>query len=191
MGKIKNAIILLKFALVSWGINWKNPRFVKDMAVWKQQYGMENMSDKKAAAHLAWIKLEFRNLLIYRNKGGFWRHWFKLWYRPYESLDINTENIGGGLFIQHGFSTGISAISVGENCWINHEVTVGSSGTNGKAPIIGNNVTLCCGAKILGGVTIGDGAVVGANAVVVRDVEPYTVVGGIPAKFIKMVSERN
>ena len=55
-----------------------------------------------------------------------------------------------------------------------------------KGPIvIGNKVWICENAVVLGGVTIGDGAVIGANAVVTKDVPPYTVVGGSPAKVIK------
>ena len=50
---------------------------------------------------------------------------------------------------------------------------------------IGNDCWICHGAILLGGVTIGDGAVVGAGAVVTKDVAPYTIVGGIPAKPIK------
>lgn len=50
---------------------------------------------------------------------------------------------------------------------------------------IGNDVWICDGAVIMSGVTIGDGAVIGARAVVTHDVAPYSIVGGIPAKHIK------
>ncbi|TGR84581.1 CatB-related O-acetyltransferase [Mesorhizobium sp. M2D.F.Ca.ET.223.01.1.1] len=50
---------------------------------------------------------------------------------------------------------------------------------------IGNDVWLCRGATILSGVTIGHGAVVGAHAVVSRDVPPYAVVGGVPAEVVR------
>ncbi len=56
---------------------------------------------------------------------------------------------------------------------------------DGVSVIIGNDVWIGYGAIILSGVTIGDGAVVAAGAVVNRDVEPYSVVGGVPAKLIK------
>lgn len=51
--------------------------------------------------------------------------------------------------------------------------------------VIGHDTWIGHGATILPGVTIGDGAVVGAGAVVTRDVAPYTIVGGVPAKFIR------
>jgi acetyltransferase-like isoleucine patch superfamily enzyme len=57
-------------------------------------------------------------------------------------------------------------------------------GSNGDV-IIGNDVWMGTHAAILSGVTVGDGAVIGAYAVVTRDVEPYTIVGGIPARPIR------
>lgn len=54
-----------------------------------------------------------------------------------------------------------------------------------KPIIIGQDCWIGSGAKILAGVTIGNGAVVGANAVVTKDVPPFAIVGGVPAKVIK------
>lgn len=51
--------------------------------------------------------------------------------------------------------------------------------------VVGNDVWICYGAKILAGITIGDGAVIGAFSVVTKDVPPYAIVGGNPAKVIK------
>jgi acetyltransferase-like isoleucine patch superfamily enzyme len=56
---------------------------------------------------------------------------------------------------------------------------------NSRPVIIGNDVYLGDGIIVMPGVTIGDGAVVAANAVVTKDVEPYTIVGGIPARKIR------
>ncbi len=54
-----------------------------------------------------------------------------------------------------------------------------------KKAIVGNDVLIGSHALILGGVTIGNGAVVAAGAVVTKDVPPYAVVGGVPARVIK------
>lgn len=104
------------------------------------------------------------------------------------NLFVYTEatNIGEGLVFHHGFSTMISAESIGENCHIYQQVTIGNS--HGKTPIIGNNVTIYPGAKLFGEITIGDDVVIGANAVVTKDVPSHSMVVGIPAKRIK---ERN
>ena len=68
--------------------------------------------------------------------------------------------------------------------WINHEIKEKSIISNGDI-IIGNDVWIGFGATIMSGVTIGDGAVIAANSVVTRDVEPYSIVGGNPARKIK------
>ena len=50
--------------------------------------------------------------------------------------------------------------------------------------MIGNNVMITCGAKVLGNITVGDNAVIGANAVVICDVEAGAKMGGVPARKI-------
>lgn len=69
--------------------------------------------------------------------------------------------------------------------YVNEDLFAEASKENGYSVIIGNDVCIGYGAIILSGVTIGDGAVIGAGAVVNQDVEPYSVVGGVPAKLIK------
>ena len=64
-------------------------------------------------------------------------------------------------------------------------ISNGKEGENQRATIIGNDVWIGNGAIIINGVTIGDGAVIGAGAVVAKDVPPYTIVAGVPAKPIK------
>lgn len=54
-----------------------------------------------------------------------------------------------------------------------------------KAPMIGNDVTITCGAKVLGPITIADHVTIGANAVVVKDLPPDSVWGGVPARRIR------
>jgi serine O-acetyltransferase len=107
----------------------------------------------------------------------------KCCYRPLESLYIVTPSIGPGLFIQHGFSTIIGAKSLGENCWVNQQVTIGFSSVD-DCPTLGNNVSVKAGAIVIGDITIGDGAVVGAGAVVVKDVPSGRTVVGVPARVI-------
>jgi len=67
---------------------------------------------------------------------------------------------------------------------IRHGVTLGNTGYDDPfgAPTIGNRVQIGAGAKILGRISIGDGAIIGANAVVIRDVPEGTAVGGVPAR---------
>jgi serine O-acetyltransferase len=109
---------------------------------------------------------------------------FKFFYRGCPSLFLHCQEIGPGLFIQHGFSTIVVAESLGENCWINQQVTIGY-GKEPYGPTIGHNVRVFAGAKILGGIVIGNNVVVGANAVVVKSVPDNCTVVGVPAYIIK------
>ena len=183
MDKIRTALRMLRLLLILPGINWDDEAFEKDLARWKAVLHIEK-SDRRALAQILSTKPEFRNLLIYRNSYRPWyRRWIALCYRPMDTLYIETPRIGGGLFIQHGFATMIAAKSIGQNCWINQQVTIGYNGY-GDPPVIGNNVMITCGAKVLGSITVEDHAVIGANAVVIQDVEAGAKMGGIPAHRI-------
>jgi len=74
---------------------------------------------------------------------------------------------------------------IGRNCMIGPNVTIGGKSGLYEVPKIGNNVYIATGAKILGPINIGDNVVIGANAVVVKDVPNNAVVAGVPAKIIK------
>ena len=183
MRKIRTIFQSLRLFMIMPWVNWNDDKFIKDLDRWEKIFHLEG-SKTAVLAELLWSKKEFRNLFIYRNSHRrLFRYWIALWYRPMDTLFIETPEIGGGLFIQHGFATMIAAKSIGENCWINQQVTVGYTGKG--CPVIGNNVMITCGAKVLGDITVGDGAIIGANAVVVKDVEPGAVMGGVPAVKIK------
>lgn len=62
---------------------------------------------------------------------------------------------------------------------------MGKKNTNEERPIVGNNVEMCIGSKIIGGVVIGDNVIVAPNSVVIKDIEEGDIVSGVPAKSIK------
>jgi serine O-acetyltransferase len=90
---------------------------------------------------------------------------------------------GPGFVLIH--STGVvinGAVRGGSGVHIEHQVTIGAE--DRLTPVLGNEVFIGAGAKILGQVTIGDGAMVGANAVVLTDVPAHHTAVGIPARMI-------
>jgi len=108
--------------------------------------------------------------------------------------------IGNNVFMNRSvFINAPATVKIGNNVLIGPFVTINSGGHNYEDPsvlicdqgfeylpiLINDDVWIGTHAVILQGVVVGKGAVVGANAVVTKDVEPYNVVGGVPAKFIK------
>lgn len=97
--------------------------------------------------------------------------------------------IGKGLFIDHGMGIVIGETAeVGDDCTIYHNVTLGGTGhdTGKRHPTLGSNVLVSTGAKILGPIYIGDNARIGANSVVLRNVEPNATVVGVPGTVVRL-----
>jgi serine O-acetyltransferase len=90
-------------------------------------------------------------------------------------------DIGGGLYVAHPVGCVLFAERIGENVTVVSAVTFGMR-NEPRWPTIGTGAFIGAGARVLGGITLGDGCLVGANAVVVHDVEPGATVVGIPAR---------
>ena len=110
------------------------------------------------------------------------------------NIDIHPgATVGHRFFIDHGAGVVIGETAVvGDDVTIYHGVTLGGvSWTAGRRhPTIGNHVLIGAGAKILGPITIGSGARIGANSVVIEDVPDSATVVGIPGKIVRGLSER-
>ena len=102
------------------------------------------------------------------------------------NFTIPLNSIGPGFSIAHPGTIVINPDArIGKNCRIQTGVTIGSTNGSEKAPIIGDNVFLGDGCKLIGNITIADDVAIGANAVVVKSInEPGTTWGGVPAKKI-------
>jgi len=97
-------------------------------------------------------------------------------------------NIGRRFFIDHGMGVVIGETAeIGDDCTLYHGVTLGGTSWNkGKRhPTLGNGVVVGAGAKILGPILVGDGAKIGSNAVVVKEVPPGATAIGIPARIVE------
>ncbi len=110
--------------------------------------------------------------------------------RFFTGIEIHpAAKIEGGVFIDHG-----SGVVIGETAEVHkgvviyQGVTLGGTGKErGKRhPTIMENVTLSAGAKVLGGFTVGQGAKIGAGAVVLKEVPPYATVVGVPGRIVRI-----
>ena len=92
---------------------------------------------------------------------------------------------GYGILISHIGNIIINGKArIGKNVHLQPGVVVGKT-THDAFPVIGDNCYLCLGAKVFGAVKVGNNVMVAPNAVVTKDVDSNTIVGGVPAKFIK------
>jgi len=166
----------------------------RDMFRWFQVY-KPRLRNNTVNETLSWLlntHPEFRNL-FYARIGRYNRFLGKLVlylakkvYKPIETFGFSEPmDVGPGFFVRVAFGTVVGAEKIGENCWLNPGVTLGYKDESGGMPVLGNNVYIGAGAKILGHITIGDNVVVGANAVVTRNVPSNCTVAGIPARIIK------
>lgn len=109
----------------------------------------------------------------------------KLPWRVFLNVAIPPDaSIGPGLCLIHPHNIVMGAgVQMGENCLIFHEVTLASGPTPGL-PKIGSNVDLYVGARVLGGIEIGDEAMIGANCVVTRNIPARSVVVAAPSRVL-------
>lgn len=96
-------------------------------------------------------------------------------------------HIGPGTMLAYG---GIGVIVhpravIGRNTLVGPHVVIGGRSHHERVPVIGDDVYIGVGAKVLGPVSVGSGAVIGAGAVVIEDVLPNTVVAGVPSRVIR------
>lgn len=156
-------------------ISRKHPRFWTD-EIWRFQILLRKREYLTNCKHG----------LFYKICSAYYHYKFKkLSLQLGFSIPINV--FGPGLAIVHyGTIVVAEGAKIGANCRIHEGVTIGATNGSNDAAIIGDNVFIASGAKIIGNVRISDNVAIAANAVVVNDVisDSGCTVGGIPAKII-------
>lgn len=135
-------------------------------------------------------------LSMHRRAHFLYRHGFKLWARLLSErakrktgIEIHpAAKIAEGVFIDHGAGVVIGETAEVETGVVIYQgVTLGGTGKErGKRhPTVKRNAVIGCGAKLLGGFTVGEGARIGAGAVVLKDVPPFSTAVGVPARIVR------
>jgi serine O-acetyltransferase len=156
--------------------------------------------ERDPAARSVWEVLTcypgFHALQLHRVSHGLWKMGLR-WLARFAShiarfltgVEIHPgATIGRRVFIDHGMGVVIGETAeIGDDCTLYHGVTLGGVSWNkGKRhPTLGKGVVVGAGAKILGPFTVGEGAKVGSNSVVVKAVPPGATVVGIPARIVE------
>ena len=156
--------------------------------------------ERDPAARSVWEVLTcypgFHALQLHRFSHTLWRwglRWLARfvshWIRFMTGIEIHPgATIGRRVFIDHGMGVVIGETAeIGDDCTLYHGVTLGGVSWNkGKRhPTLGKGVVVGAGAKILGPFTVGDGAKIGSNSVVVKAVPEGATVVGIPARIVE------
>lgn len=132
------------------------------------------------------VRRFFYKLLRYYHFYRYKRLSFKL------HIILYPNTCGPGLKISHcgDFTHVAKGCTLGENCEILPGVVFGKKNIEPNRSIVGNNCFIGLGARILGTVNIGNNVTIGANSVVTKDIPDNAVVGGIPAKIIRINNEK-
>ncbi len=168
-----------------------------------------------AGIELAWSWLHIERLFQKQWTSLQRKYWFRYWklrlkalgnnskiYGPVTILNPHNVSIGGDVTLNHGvlITSKTEAISIGDRVRISAGTKIIGTGLNTQAIsgekrthhsakiVIENDVWLGANSVVTAGVTIGHGAVIAAGSVVNKDIQPLTVVGGVPAKTIKTLN---
>ncbi len=129
----------------------------------------------------------FTNKNIFTLMLGYFLYPFYFYFN-YFILDIHIHPqvmFGKGLYLHYRGIIITQSVVVGENLTLIGPLTIGTNLGSSKGARIGNNVTVCAGARVIGEVHIGNNVIIGANAVVVKNIPSDSVVGGVPAEVLK------
>ena len=149
--------------------------------VWLTYQGVHALSNHRVANFFYRIKLKLLARVV------------SAWGRHFTGIEIHpAAKIAKGVFIDHGAGVVIGETSVIEEGVVMYQgVTLGGKGDTAvkgtkRHPTVKKNAVIYAGAKILGDITVGESAIVGASSVVLKDVPDYATVVGVPARVIKV-----
>lgn len=158
-------------------------KFKEDVRVNTQHHLGISRTDILGLLYLLTFSEPYRNLFYYRI--GYKSYLFRWMCKPYNCFTIGTNTvIGEGMLCFHPFATIVNAEKIGTHFTVKNNVTIGNI-RKGERPTIGNNVTVNANAVVIGAISIGDNAIIGAGSVVTKNVPADSVVVGNPARIIR------
>jgi serine O-acetyltransferase len=152
---------------------------LQDLSRWMKDHPAVGSDPEQALRYFFTNRQEFRSIVHYRAtvlqkrggvspSGALQHHLGALRWGFVQNLFLACQEIGPGLYVEHGFSTIVWAKSIGRNFRINQNVTVGTG--KGGNPTIGDDVSIYTGSIVIGPIHVGNRVKIGAGAVVREDV---------------------
>ena len=160
----------------------------KAQSIWECfTYDLKQSQSVRWHIKSCWLKPWHQSRVLFRLSQlttGIVSLWFHKVNLSWNGVDIQpAARIGRGLTMSHPVGVVIGdGVKAGHTLTLLQHVTLGQR--DGAFPVIGNEVTVYTGASVLGDICVGDGAIIGAHALVLSDVPPNTIVAGVPAKVI-------
>lgn len=165
-----------------------------DMAAWTKIWhgDLQTASGRRRAGlKLLWNQCGLRATVLFRVSHALWRHRIPLLPGMIARLNLTLHGldippsvpIGPGLYVPHPVGTVVMAERIGTNVTLVSGITIGMRETP-VFPRIGNDVFVGAGARVLGNLSVGDGAKIGANSVVLKDVPAGATAVGVPARIL-------
>nr|WP_304063962.1 acyltransferase [Pedobacter glucosidilyticus] len=198
---IKSNIFIFKTALLNFLTKRNKDKFFRVIVASKLSFSIHKTSrivvSRDFLFFLAWNKREPFSSFLYMSKNSFIhvRGRFKIYSGARIYINPNAELILGSGYINNNCNISCyKRIEIGENVYISENVSIRDSDNHNilnsthkaEQPIlIHNNVWIGMNVTILKGVVIGEGAIIAAGALVNKNVKPFSMVGGVPAKLIK------
>ena len=178
---------LLFFHILCFSISHNKKIIEKDFENRKRYRFYRSKSIIGQLCEALWYEPEYRNQFYYRLEGKWSKRFLNVLLPSLRNIDLGDCYIDEVLVLIHGYNVVINPlVRIGKNCTILHEVTIGA--IKDGVPRLGDNIYIGCGAKILGGVQIGNNAKIGACAVVLSDVPENATAVGFPARIIKPIN---
>ena len=188
--KLVIAYVIYQFHILSYKRSKLKSLIDLDVNYWCRRRDIHISSQTMRLVYLLKFCPQFRNLFYFRCR-GIWNIFQRLCPKDSTiSIADDMNNItGGGIYFEHAICTFIACHSMGVGCTVRQLTTIGvkSEKRHEEKPIIGDYVDFGANCTCIGAITIGNHAVIGAGAVVVRDVPERAIVAGNPAKVIGYV----
>lgn len=173
-----------------------NKQKLKECLKYEKKLILGNLAIKhilkvKVTQHSSWLRWKF---VKYMRQSNYHNGIIKLIYEYKKNrignklgYEINGKNIDIGLTIYHNGPIVINGLAViGKNLVLHGDNCIGNDGITDKCPVIGDNVHLGVGVKVLGDVVVADNCTIGAGAIVVNSIEiPNSTVVGIPGRIVQ------
>lgn len=186
--------LLYPFALFHYLVYLLSDKYTKSDIDEDIEYMNYRQQKKNTLFYYLILEKPYRNLFYYRigRKCSFF---LRIILHPYPLFFINDDmkDVAGGIYVlNHPHSTRIYAKKIGKHLTIRQNTTIGMSklNQNDLIPTIGDNVEIGANTVIIGDIQIGNNVVIGAGSIVVKNIPDNCVAAGNPARVIKYLNER-